>query len=281
MNDKPLIFDIVKGSFVDGKGIRTVVFFKGCPLSCSWCHNPESQSMEQETSFYSEKCIGCGNCTEGKDCFTLARKRLGVYHTPEELIGIIMTDEIYYHTSGGGVTLSGGEPLIFPEYLAEILPRLHAGGIDIAVQTSGYFDFDECGKKVLPYIKTVYFDLKLMDSSLHLRYTGKSNSVILKNFERLIKIGHIDVIPRMVLIPGITASYENLGLLAEFLLKYKSGKCEFLAYHPSGTDKLKALGKKPPDDIPDMPLKNDLQEEYIMRFKSIYESLSVKKKQVC
>ena len=105
---QPLIFDIARGSFEDGPGVRTTVFFKGCPLSCPWCHNPESQSYKRETMFYPEDCIGCKNCETGKACFTLARRTVGQVYTPEELVEIILEDKPFYDESGGGVTLSGG-----------------------------------------------------------------------------------------------------------------------------------------------------------------------------
>ncbi len=145
----PLIFDIARGSFVDGPGVRTTVFFKGCPLSCPWCHNPESQSYTSQTLYFQELCIQCKNCETGKPCFTRARQTVGKKLSPEQLSDVILKDCHYYKTSGGGVTFSGGEALGFTRYLSRVLPILKKRDVHIAVQTCGYFDFDPFARDAL------------------------------------------------------------------------------------------------------------------------------------
>lgn len=250
---EPLIFDIARGSFVDGPGIRTTVFFKGCPLSCPWCHNPESQDYKIETMFFPEECIHCGNCEEGKECFTLARRIVGKYYSPEQLIKIILKDKPYYETSGGGVTFSGGEALSFTGYLSRVLPALKEENIHVAVQTCGYFDFNEFASKILPHIDEIYFDLKIMDDEIHKRLLGKSNHLILENFGRLLK-EDIKLVPRIPLIPHFVANRKNLDALACFFSRNRVRNCEFLYYNPAARGKLSRLNREPLDDLSEEPV---------------------------
>ena len=251
--DNPLIFDIAKGSFVDGAGIRTVIFFKGCPLRCQWCQNPESQNPEPEILHFPEKCIECGNCSNGKSCYTDARKTIGRYYSPEELIKIILQDKAYYEASEGGVTLSGGEPASFPKYLNRVLPELKNKKINIAIQTSGFFDYTLFETYILPYIDTVFYDIKILDPEKHKKYTGVSNEIIIENFLKLLGSG-IEINPRVPLVPNITATKENLAEISNFLRNNNIRKCELLPYNTAGLSKLKRLGRKIPKDIAEFPM---------------------------
>lgn len=239
----PLIFDIAQGSFVDGPGVRTIVFFKGCPLSCPWCHNPEAINYQQETMFFAQKCIQCGNCQKGMDCFTNARKQVGKHYGQKELVNILLEDAGYYTASGGGVTFSGGEAFGFPYYLGQVAGLLKKEGIHICVQTSGYFDYEKVCEQVLPHIDEIYFDFKIMNENSHKKVLGKSNRLILENFVRLSE-EQVKLVPRIALIPGHVATAENLDALALFFVEHQVKTCQFLYYNPCGDAKLVRLGRK-------------------------------------
>jgi len=240
----PLIFDIARSSFVDGPGVRTTVFFKGCPLSCPWCHNPESQSYKEEIMHFPEDCIHCGNCEKGKDCFTLARRIIGKHYFPEQLAKIILEDKSYFKASGGGVTFSGGEALSFIGYLSRVLPILKNQNIHTAIQTCGYFDFNQFVLDIAHNIDVIYFDFKIMDNDIHQQFLGKSNHVILDNFVNLLQ-HNITVVPRIPLIPNFVATEKNLDALAEFFLEHKVKYCEFLYYNINSQEKLARLKREP------------------------------------
>ncbi|MBI9092548.1 MAG: radical SAM protein [Desulfobacterium sp.] len=263
---EPLIFDIARGSFVDGPGIRTMVFFKGCPLSCPWCHNPESQDYKAETLFSPEACIQCGNCDQGKECYTLARRTIGKNYAPDQLIEILLQDKPYYETSGGGVTFSGGEALGFTGYLSRVIPALKAQKIHVAVQTCGYFDFNELAATLLPHIDMIYFDLKIMDDGDHTRLLGKSNHLILENFSRLLE-QDVTVLPRIPLIPHLVANHKNLDALAGFLSKHRVKQCEFLYYNPCAREKLIQLNREPMEGLPEQPVPMAENRAWIDYFK--------------
>ncbi|MBT7618104.1 MAG: radical SAM protein [Calditrichaeota bacterium] len=239
---EPLIFDIAKGSFVDGPGIRTTIFFKGCPLDCPWCHNPESKSYESETMFYPENCIECGNCKVGRKCFALARRTVGKHFSPEHLGEVILQDKSYYETSGGGVTFSGGEPLSFIDYLSQVALILKEQDIHIAIQTSGHFNYRDFALKVLPYTDTIYYDFKIMDNATHKLHLGISNSIIIANFIQLQK-QDITLIPRIPLIPHYVANQNNLSSIATFFAEQNVQNCEFIYYNPSAQGKVSRLDR--------------------------------------
>lgn len=258
--EKPLIFDIAKGSIVDGPGIRTVVFFKGCPLNCLWCQNPESQSPDIEIFYFPEECIKCGNCKQGKRCYTGARQVTGEYYSPSELIATIMKDKTYYEVSGGGVTFSGGEPFLYYEYLEQVLPELKREQIGIAVQTSGFFDLQVFKSGILEYIETIYCDLKVLDTEKHREFTGVSNEIIIENFLKLLQ-EDIRLVPRVPLIPGFTATENNLRQISGFLRRHRVTRCELLPYNTAGLDKWKRLGRDTPAGIPNAPMSKE-EEDY-------------------
>lgn len=238
-----LIFDIAKGSFVDGPGIRTTVFFKGCPLRCPWCHNPESQSYTEELFFSAEKCISCGNCTIGRECYTGAKKTVGHEYKPSELLNLLLADKPYYTCSNGGVTFSGGEPLGFISYLKDILPALKKEKIHVAIQTSGYFDYDQCYKTLSKYVDLIFFDIKILNREEHEKIIGKPNDKILSNFEKLLSSG-IKITPRVPLVPGYTATKDNLKGIARYFRDLEVKECEFIYYNPSSDGKVNPLSNE-------------------------------------
>ena len=254
----PLIFDIARASFVDGPGVRTTVFFKGCPLSCPWCHNPESQDYKTEIMHFPENCIQCGNCEKGRDCFTLARRTVGKNYSPEQLAEIVLEDKSYFKTSGfktsgfktsgGGVTFSGGEALSFISYLSRVLQILKKENIHVAIQTCGYFDFNQFVLKILQHTDIIYFDFKIMDDNIHQHLLGKSNHIILKNFVNLLQY-NITVVPRIPLIPHFVANKKNLDAIADFFSEHKVKHCEFLYYNISSREKLLRLKRKPAKEL--------------------------------
>jgi pyruvate formate lyase activating enzyme len=266
--DGPLIFDIRRFALDDGPGIRSTVFFKGCPLSCVWCHNPESIAGESEIAYYPSRCINClecrAVCTESavaldplnridRDrcvacgacagiCPALAIRMVGGHIPVDDLITLLLRDRHFYDTSGGGVTFSGGEPTIHSGYLREALMKLKRVDIDTAIQTCGLFDFDRFVDGLLPFIDLIYYDIKLMDPDLHKRYTGLSNELILRNFIRLSGMARGKITPRVPLVPGITATSMNMDRVASFLRDLGYESAELLPYNPSGIEKRVLLG---------------------------------------
>lgn len=227
-----LIADIQRASIHDGPGLRTTVFFKGCPLCCAWCHNPECISFEKQTLFYPEKCISCGQCAKG--CFTGAKSVCGKEYTVKELLEIILMDRDYYGTDGG-VTFSGGEPLAQREFLSQIIDACHDQGIHCAVETSLYI-YDE---NIFKKLDLVMADFKIWNDELHRRYTGVSNEKIKENFS---KLDNLDI-PIIARTPVVAEICQEIDQISAFLKNLKNvRKYELLPYHPLGNSKLEALG---------------------------------------
>lgn len=230
---KGMITDISRASFHDGDGIRATVFFKGCPLHCQWCHNPESISSQPQNLFYPEKCIGCGRCDEG--CFAGARVTCGKEMTAEEVWQTVRLDLPYYK-NGGGVTFSGGEPLMQPDFLRACIDLCRADGIGCAVETSLYL-FDEDIFRSLDFVMA---DLKVWDREIHKRYTGVDNERILENFRRLNAL-NVPIYARTPVIPDIE---QGIDRISEFLRGLENVvRYELLPYHTLGIDKSRALGE--------------------------------------
>ena len=199
----PLVFDIKRTSTTDGPGIRTVFFLKGCNLDCFWCHNPEGKRMERSLAFFAEKCTGCGVCKrvcKGKGdactacgtcaeyCPAEARRIYGRALSIEELVEIGRADLDYYRATGGGVTFSGGECMLFPEFVGDCARRFCEIGISVAIDTAGAVPYSHF-EAVLPYADVILYDVKCLDPSLHEQGTGKRNELILENLERLRQTG--------------------------------------------------------------------------------------------
>lgn len=227
-----LIADIQRASLHDGYGIRTTVFFKGCPLSCKWCHNPECINPEPEELFYPDKCIACAMCKEG--CFAGARVVCGRELTAEDVLREVKLDMPYY-TGGGGVTFSGGEPLMQREFLREAIGLCKNAGIGCAIETSlVYFDED-----IFRSLDFIMADLKIWNSKLHREYVGVTNEIIKENFKKLNTIG-IPIIARTPIIPEIEQGIPEISAFFRTLdnvIKY-----ELIPYHPLGISKAQALG---------------------------------------
>ena len=250
-----MIFDIQRNSFVDGPGIRTTVFFKGCNLRCKWCHNPESQSFDKQMMFYKDKCTGCGKCREvcpnhlqscdfcGKCelyCPADARKVCGREYTPAEVFAEVIKDKAFYDNSGGGVTFSGGECMLQLDFLCEILEKCKSAGIHTAVDTAGNVPW-ESFEKILPFTDLFLYDIKAFGAELHREGTGVSNELILENLKNL--SGRADIIVRIPVIGGYNDNDEEIRQIADFLKQIKIIKAELLPYHAMGEHKYTALGR--------------------------------------
>jgi pyruvate formate lyase activating enzyme len=245
---KSLIMNIQRYSIHDGGGIRTLVFFKGCPLRCPWCANPESQSFNQELIRKSSLCIGCSSedcfkCTqEPRSCPTGALDIIGIEMTVEEAVLEVQKDLIFYDSTGGGVTLSGGEPLSHGDFALELLKKLKQFGIHTALETSGFGAW-EVLDNLSDYLDLILFDLKIMDHKKSLEILEADNSVIKENFIRLIKKG-AHVIPRIPLIPGYTMDDNNINAIIGFVLSQNLRSVHLLPFHQYGSGKYEGLARE-------------------------------------
>jgi pyruvate formate lyase activating enzyme len=231
------VFNIQRFAIHDGPGIRTTVFFKGCPLRCWWCHNPESHKI------LPEKLEGC-NLRRGFDqSFSMDKDEVGKEVSVDELMNEILKDRIFYDESEGGVTFSGGEPLMQPEFLYDMLKECKAEGIHTTIDTSGYSPF-EVMKKSLDYTDLFLYDLKLMRDDLHTKYTGVSNQVILKNLIELDQ--HRKKINiRIPIVPELTDTNENLFAIRGFISNLNNiAEVNLLPYHRIGEGKYARFGKE-------------------------------------
>lgn len=267
--EKTTVFNIQKFSVHDGPGIRTTVFFKGCPLSCVWCHNPESQSFEKEMLWDSEKCTLCGRCAakcgqgalevsggqlrydrEKCDfcgsctdfCVNGAREIAGQKLTAAEVLREIEKDRIFYEQSGGGVTFSGGEAMCQPDALAELARSCRERGMHVAVDTCGYAPFSSF-EKVLEHTDLFLYDIKLMDGALHQEYTGKESHLILENLRKLSDRG-ASINLRLPIIGSINDGDENIGRILEFIKDTCIREVNLLPYHDIARNKYARLGRE-------------------------------------
>ncbi|MFC1971120.1 glycyl-radical enzyme activating protein [Chloroflexota bacterium] len=266
-----LVFNIQKYSIHDGPGIRTVVFLKGCPLRCTWCANPESLNPLPELGFRHSLCNTCGDCMKtcpkgaisinsedgtisidrkvcdncGKcvsDCYRDALALYGKRMSVAEVVSEVLKDMPFYRKSGGGITLSGGEPLYQSAFAMALLKQCHEAGIHTAVETSAYCS-PRTLKAALKETDLLFFDLKHLDSATHSRLTGQPNDLILSNTKIIASAG-IPVIPRMPLIPTINDSAENIKVTADFLKLINIKVIELMPYHRFGLGKYEALGRQ-------------------------------------
>ncbi|WP_236913734.1 glycyl-radical enzyme activating protein [Clostridium sp. Cult2] len=262
------IFNIMKYSIHDGPGIRTTVFLKGCPLSCLWCHNPESQNINNNLMFFPNRCIGCRVCIEactqnaikevkgmvitdkGKCiecghctlvCYAEAREMAGKTMTVNQVVYEIVKDKDFYEQSGGGVTFSGGEPLMQPKFLIELLKEMKKRGIHTTVDTSG-FASKQIIEEVSRYTSLFLYDLKHMNPIKHQKYTGMSNYIILENLRFLSEMNK-EIIIRIPIIPRVNDSEEDLKAFRDFIKTLPNVKeVNLLAYHNMGEEKYNRLG---------------------------------------
>lgn len=262
---KALVFDIKRFAVHDGDGIRTTIFFKGCPLRCRWCQNPEGLFFEKKLIYLEKNCIHCRYCEKYADegqiiykdrpyfqkdyhydnlvriCPAAAIRYDSEEYDIESLMKIIKEDTVFYRENGG-VTFSGGEPLMQGEFLLELLKKCKEEGIHTAVETTVYVSLDYV-KKVLPYLDQIYIDLKIFDDSQHCEYTGVSNRIIKENIEYILRSEYRDkVIIRTPLIPTMTAYKENIENIARFIYNlYYDVKYELLNYNPLASSKYELL----------------------------------------
>ncbi len=265
------ILRIERSSIHDGSGLRTVVFLKGCPLRCSWCSTPESKDYEFEKGFAAELCVACGQCASicqnnairidldnnvavtdrskcgrclkcADVCASNAVKSYGKIMTVSEVMDEIKKDEIFFYYSGGGITLSGGEPICQSDFSAALLRESRLLGINTALESCLYGKYKSI-EKLLPWLDTLYADLKHMDSGIHRKWTGEDNRWILEN---LVKVNHSNYSPQIIvripLVPGFNDSDENLLATLQFCKGLDNLKgLEILPYHRLGVDTYRYL----------------------------------------
>ncbi|MBR2376439.1 MAG: glycyl-radical enzyme activating protein [Clostridia bacterium] len=262
---KAKVFEIKKFAVHDGDGIRTTIFFKGCPLKCVWCHNPEGLSSKTQLAYYSHKCINCFECVKicpnnahiinngiheyvAKNCINCGKceeiclgnaiKIYGKDYTVDELLKIVLEDKVFYDNSGGGVTLSGGECLLYANFIKDLFIKLKNHGINTAVDTCGFIGKDQIDK-IIDYTDVFLYDFKAYTSKTHKNCTGQSNDIIIKNLEYLDKKGkNIEI--RIPYVPN----YNDFEI--EDMIKYLNGiknitKIRILPYHNFSTAKYQSL----------------------------------------
>lgn len=285
-----IVFDTQRFSVNDGPGIRTIIFLKGCPLKCAWCSNPESQKMSAELMYRDLLCIHCGRCIEvckydaigskyesfvnrekcvncgecALACPSSALVMKGKKMTVEEVIKEAKKDESYYWNSGGGITLSGGEALIQPEFAREIFKAAHAQGWTTALETEGYVK-EEVIRDVIPHVDTVLLDIKANDPEIHKKWTAVDNKLIKENAKIIQEISH--TIIRVPTIPGVNADKKEFTDIVKFVSSLgKVKELHILPYHRFGENKYKFLGKEY-----ELDGVQTLDEKYIEELKEIVE----------
>jgi pyruvate formate lyase activating enzyme len=262
-----IVFDIKRFSIHDGPGLRTTVFFKGCPLKCVWCHNPESQVRKPELIFWDDrcqrcqscistcrqgaislvdnhiltdaaKCIACGDCVE--TCYAEARQIAGSELSVAEVMSEVQRDIPFYDQSEGGVTFSGGEPLLQVDYLLALLQACREMEIRTTLDTCGFASWKTMDR-IRPYVDLFLYDLKFMDPARHKKYTGAANTHILENLQRLSKHGH-NIVLRVPIIPGVNADAENIRAIGNFAAGLPSlNRIDILPYHRAAINKYERM----------------------------------------
>lgn len=305
-----LIFNIQRYSTEDGPGIRTSVFFKGCPLDCIWCANPESKSQNLELVCRESQCIDCGKCLEAcpngvlslsaiaeeatRDESKPAEVSLTIDHracqacgacvdacpsgamrfygepvSVDEVFDEVLKDAEYYRTSGGGVTVSGGEAMMQPEFVEVLFRKCKENNIHTTLDTCGYFD-SKAFSRMSDCVDLVLYDIKLMDDAQHKKYTGVHNKRILENARLISELG-IEMIIRVPLIPGITDKPENLTAIAEFVKSLSNRHVvNLLPYHNYGENKYKMLGVEYP-----LHGTKKQSKEQLLEMKEIFEDFGL------
>ena len=290
---KGMIFNVQRFSIHDGEGIRTVVFFKGCPLSCKWCANPESQNFHSELRYNSIFCIGCKSCINAcpvnalkldpelgicrdkklcRECFTCttvcpakALIKEGREVSVDELIAEISSDKVFFDSSGGGVTFSGGEALAQPKFLIALMKKLKEQSYNICIETC-LFVPTETIKEIVPLTDAFLCDVKHVDIEKHKQYVGESPELILENLKYIIDSG-CDVTVRIPVIPNFNHDAESMRQIADKLEKLKVKKVHLLPFHQLGENKYQQLGR-PYEMHGIKPLHNEDLNPYVPIFKS-------------
>jgi pyruvate formate lyase activating enzyme len=293
-----LVFDIQRGAMHDGPGIRTVVFLKGCPLNCQWCHNPEARSFEAQLFWYSDRCVHCGACAEAcqygvhifengihslefdrcvlsAECIQVcqhdALKIIGTETSILEILEEVLPDQAYYDKTGGGITLTGGEPMSHPEFVVELLRQCKQLGIHTCIETAGSVSRERF-ERVLPLVDHFLFDYKLSDPIDHKRYTGVTNELILENLDYLYHSG-ATITLRCPIIPGINDTSEHFQAIHALSITYPNlAGIELLPYHDMGKSKAQSVGL----DIPLEHLKTT-PKEVSEKWRTTLESLGTEK----
>nr|WP_317282800.1 trans-4-hydroxy-L-proline dehydratase activase [uncultured Sellimonas sp.] len=267
----PLVTNIQKYSIHDGDGIRTSVFFKGCPLKCVWCHNPETQKYTNQLLTDDTKCTGCGYCVQacpqhairikdGKSvtdkeicsicgkctnvCPLNIREMSGKEYEIKDLVKELKKDEMFYEESGGGVTLSGGEVMAMDmDYIEKLVKTLYRSGISVTIDTCGYAPYENY-KRILPFVDTFLYDVKVMDPQKHQQYIGADNKLILENLEKLSKDG-ARIYIRIPTVKEVNGTDEDMKEIIDFLLEknIQVAQVNLLPYHNTGSSKYARLGK--------------------------------------
>lgn len=300
---KPLILEIRGNSLDDGPGIRSVVFFKGCPLSCVWCHNPESKNPAAELSFDPKECVACDACVAACGEKALSRKhagfidrrrctrchacadvcpsgalsRVGRAMEVDEVIETVLRDRPFFETSGGGVTLSGGEPTLFMDFTAALLAKLRKHRVGTLLETCGLFNGEEFERLLLPHLDAVYFDIKLIDEAAHRKYCGVSNDPILANFEQLARLSRRRgpaLLPRTPLVPGITDTEANLRGIASYLAGLGERRVSLLQYNPMWHEKSVKIGAGDPT-VGDAAMAAWMARERVAWCRGIFEGAGI------
>lgn len=283
-----VVTNIQRYSTHDGDGVRTTIFFKGCPLRCRWCHNPESQDFRKELFFYENKCKGCGGCIShcpsnanvmederlcfdrtkctacgncGDWCIYEARELAGVDYTVEQLVKEAKKDRMFYEQSGGGVTLSGGEVMSQDVDFLEALCRgLHREGLSVFIDTCGFAPYEKY-EKILPYVDTLLYDIKAMDSAVHREWTGVDNALILENLKKLSAAG-ANIYIRIPIIGGVNADEGFMQQVIAFLKENNihPAQVNLLPYHNFGRNKYASLAKEYDDASMQVPPKEQMEQ---------------------
>lgn len=275
-----LVGDVGRYATHDGPGIRSTVFFMGCPLHCPWCHNPEFIACKPQLAFYADRCISCGDCETvcpenainvqdrlrihrelctvcglcAAICPPLALELVGREYTVDELLEFLLRDRLFYETSGGGVTLSGGEPTAQMDFCGQLLQGLKEHAIHTAIETNGFFEWHRFQQTCLDNLDLILLDVKIADSHQHEYITGRPNETILANMSHLAQFRPDDTIVRIPLIPGYTDSEKNVQAIAALLYRAGIQRYSLLAYHPYGISKGQRVNVETDKTLPKTPL---------------------------